>query len=86
MKDGTAEQGTGGCAEKRPAKPKAAARRAGKIAAAEEILEYLTGVMREGDIKDGFHAAELLGKHYSLFSEGGRGEGASVTIINDVKR
>ena len=65
---------------------KRTARRAGKIAAADEILEYLTGVMREGDTKDGFHAAELLGKHYSLFSDSARGEGAAVTIINDVEK
>lgn len=62
------------------------ARRTERIAAAEEILEYLTDVMREGDTKDGFHAAELLGKHYSLFSESTRGDGTAVTIINDVER
>lgn len=80
--------GTAG-APRRTAKSGTAASGAKKnrnIADAQEILEYLTGVMREGDAKDGFHAAELLGKHYSLFSDNARAEGMAVTIVNDLTR
>ncbi len=68
-----------------------------RIADAEEVLEYLTGVMR-GDIKDQFEmdasisdrnkAAELLGKRYKLFVDkqevSANVEG--VTIVNDIPR
>lgn len=44
-----------------------------QIAASEEVLKYLTSVMRGKDqnigIKDRLKAAELLGKRYGLFTE-----------------
>lgn len=47
------------------------------VADEEEILEYLTDVMRRDGFdetdnvkfSDSFKAAELLGKHYGLFSD-----------------
>lgn len=68
-----------------------------RIASAEEVLEYLTGVMR-GDIKDQFdmdasiqdrnRAAELLGKRYKLFVDKQEVTGTieGVTIVNDIPR
>ncbi len=68
-----------------------------RIADADEVLKYLTAVMR-GEVKDQFDleaslqdrtkAAELLGKRYRLFIDkqevSGKMEG--VTIVNDIPR
>ena len=68
-----------------------------RIASADEVLQYLTGVMR-GEIKDQFDmdasiqdrnkAAELLGKRYKLFVDKQEIAGTlePVTIINDIPR
>ena len=68
-----------------------------RIASADEVLQYLTGVMR-GEIKDQFdmdasiqdrnRAAELLGKRYKLFVDKQEVSGSleGVTIINDIPR
>lgn len=63
------------------------------VADEEEILEYLTDVMRRDgfdetdNIKfsDSFKAAELLGKHYGLFSDSRQQETGCVTIVDDIK-
>jgi len=68
-----------------------------RIASIDEILEYLTGVMR-GKIKDQFdmdasiqdrtRAAELLGKRYKMWVDKQEVSGSleGVTIINDIPR
>ena len=68
-----------------------------RIADADEVLQYLTGVMR-GEIKDQFdmdasiqdrnRAAELLGKRYRLFVDKQEISGTleGVTIVNDIPR
>lgn len=68
-----------------------------RIASADEVLQYLTGVMR-GEIKDQFdmdasiqdrnRAAELLGKRYKLFVDKQEVSGSleGVTIVNDIPR
>lgn len=68
-----------------------------RTADAEEVMEYLTSVMR-GEIKDAFDldpsladrtkAAELLGKRYRLFVDKQEVEmkGEPVQIINDIPR
>lgn len=57
------------------------------IADREEVLEYLTHIMRREDeeikFSDSFKAAELLGRHYSLFSEKNDRCGDSGVIIVD---
>jgi hypothetical protein len=41
------------------------------IAKEEEILEYLTQLMREGESsREALRAAELIGKTYALFDKG----------------
>ena len=54
----------------------------------EEILSFLTGVMRdneEADLKTRMKAAELLGKRESLFEKGRGGEeGCRVVIVDDI--
>lgn len=68
-----------------------------RIADAEEVLRYLTKVMR-GEVKDQFDldptiqdrtkAAELLGKRYKLFVDKQEisGKVEAVTILNDIPR
>ena len=68
-----------------------------RIADAEEVLQYLTKVMR-GEVKDQFDldptiqdrtkAAELLGKRYKLFVDKQEisGKVEAVTILNDIPR
>ena len=72
-----------------------------------EIVEFLTSVMRGNDVetvpifvgdgiqefKDGkpstrdkLKAAELLGKHYAMFTEKTEIEGGQVVIVNDIPR
>jgi phage terminase small subunit len=67
-----------------------------KVAEGDEVLEYLTAVVRgenpdapEGaklpDGKDRLRAAELLGKHLGLFSDRAKvPEGLPVCIVDDV--
>ena len=68
-----------------------------RVASAEEVLQYLTRVMR-GEERDQFDldpsfqdrtkAAELLGKRYRLFVDKQEitGKLEPVTIINDIPR
>lgn len=60
------------------------------IAKEDEILEYLTYIMRRDDeeirLADSFKAAELLGKHYGMF--GGKNEvseSGDVVIVDNIK-
>ena len=77
-------------------KEKMSQKQSERIASQDEVLEYLTRVMR-GQEKDAFgldpslqdrtKCAELLGKRYALFTDKKEfsGEGAiSVTIVDDV--
>ena len=62
-----------------------------KIAGEEEVLEYLTKVMRRSDeeikFSDTFKAAELLGKHYGLFSDKDtQSNDARVIIVDNIPR
>lgn len=68
-----------------------------RIAGADEVLQYLTGVMRgevkdqdgkEASIQDRNKAAELLGKRYKLFVDKQEITGTlePVTIINDIPK
>ena len=54
-----------------------------RIATTEEILEYLTSILRgqnkELSAKDGMKAAELLGKRYGIFSD--KQESSGTVII-----
>lgn len=62
------------------------------IANEEEVLEYLTDVMRRNgfdetdNIKfsDSFKAAELLGKHYRLFSDSKPSGAGEVVILDNI--
>lgn len=62
------------------------------IANEEEVLEYLTDVMRRDgfdetdNIKfsDSFKAAELLGKHYGLFSDSHASGAGEVVILDNI--
>lgn len=62
------------------------------IANEKEVLEYLTDVMRRDGFdetdnirfSDSFKAAELLGRHYGLFSDSHPSEAGSVTIVDDI--
>ena len=51
------------------------------VASADEVLEYLTGVMRDGEGAAAMKAAELLGKRMGLFSE--REESLPAPVIVD---
>lgn len=59
------------------------------IAEKQEILEYLTDIMRRTDentkAAEAFKAAELLGKYYGLFKGGDDDEAGDVIIIDDIK-
>lgn len=56
-----------------------------EVASAEEVLEFLTGVMRgsESGSTQNMKAAELLGKRFGLFSESGDALEPPV-IIDDI--
>ena len=64
------------------------------IASMEEILAYLTEIMRGVrdeettpkpiDLKERMRAAELLGKHYGAFSERTQSEVIVPVIIDDI--
>lgn len=58
------------------------------IASAEEVLAFLTVVMKKGDevTKDRLKAAELLGKRHALFTDKTEVSGnVDVVIIDDVE-
>lgn len=58
----------------------------GAVASGDEVLRYLTDVMRSASGSQGaLKAAELLGKRLGLFSEQGDGPPAPV-IIDDIRR
>lgn len=61
--------------------------RSEKIAVVEEILERVTAILRDKEAydKDKLKAAELLGKHYGMFSENVRVALEPVTIVNDIR-
>ncbi len=62
------------------------------VADENEVLEYLTDVMRRDgfnetdNIKfsDSFKAAELLGKHYGLFTESRAADTGEVIIVDNI--
>ncbi|MEG0874426.1 MAG: terminase small subunit [Clostridiales bacterium] len=60
-----------------------------KIACNEEILEYLTNVLRSTDesvvVRDKMRAAELLGKNQSLFTDSGSVEKPMVVFYGEDK-
>lgn len=58
-----------------------------KIAKEKEILEFLTEVMRNEQSKssESTKAAELIGKHYGMFSDKSADKGAGdVVIVDDI--
>lgn len=58
-----------------------------KTADAQEVLEYLTSVMRgehKEQAKDRIKAAELIGKRYGMFKDGLAVEVEPITLINDL--
>jgi phage terminase small subunit len=67
-----------------------------RVADAEEVLQYLTDVMRgnirdrgeEASIESRTRAAELLGKRYKIFVDRREVEASveAVTIVNDIPR
>ena len=67
-------------------KARAARLDGGRIANLDEVLEYLTAVMRseEGEETRRMKAAELLGKHLGLGSEPGAEGLAPVFIVDDI--
>ena len=79
--------------EARRTEAEEAAREAGRVASAAEVLEYLTGVLRGEADADGrqgastprMKAAELLGKRLGIFNEV-QEEAALPVIIDDVSR
>lgn len=58
------------------------------IANEEEILDYLTYIMRREDenikISESFKAAELLGKYYGMFSDKHTNEVGDVIIVDNI--
>lgn len=65
-----------------------AVRRRGAIADADEVLSFLTSVMRgeedEGKMADRFKAADMLGRRYRLFEQDASQGGQPVVIVDDV--
>lgn len=63
-----------------------------EIATEEEVLKFLTCVMRRDSFdetdnikfSDSFKAAELLGRHYGLFSEKNSSGLGEVTIVDNI--
>lgn len=59
------------------------------IAKEEEILDYLTYIMRREDeeirLADSFKAAELLGKYYGMFSDRHNGDTGDVIIVDNIE-
>lgn len=62
------------------------ASRAQSIAGEEEVLEYLTRVLRgeNGTDRERLRAAELLGKRHGLFHEKNETDGTAVVIVDDL--
>ena len=61
--------------------------RSRKVAKEKEILEFLTDVMRSEESKssESTKAAELIGKHYGMFSDKAASkEAVSVIIVDDI--
>lgn len=58
----------------------------GRIAGEDEVLEYLTRVLRgeNGTDRERLRAAELLGKRHGLFREKDVTDGASVLVVDDL--
>ncbi len=60
------------------------------IANEEEVLKYLTGVMRNDEVKtsESFKAAELLGKYYGMFGDKKNigDEVGDVIIVDNIPR
>lgn len=58
------------------------------IAGEEEILEYLTYIMRREDeeirLADSFKAAELLAKHYGMFGGKTETDTGDVIIVDNI--
>ncbi len=58
------------------------------IAKEEEILDYLTYIMRREDeeirLADSFRAAELLGKYYGMFSYRHNNDIGDVIIVDNI--
>lgn len=58
------------------------------VAKEEEILDYLTYIMRREDeeirLADSFKAAELLGKYYGMFSDKHHKEVGDVIIVDNI--
>lgn len=52
-----------------------------RVASTDEVLEYLTEVLRSGGGQGAMKAAELLGKRFGLFAE--RGEELPAPVIVD---
>lgn len=61
-----------------------------EVANEKEILEFFTYIMRREDeeirLTDSFKAAELLGKHYGIFSEKQNNKSGDVIIIDDISQ
>lgn len=59
------------------------------IAKEEEILDYLTYIMRREDeeirLADSFKAAELLGKYYGMFSDRHNCDTGDVIIVDNIE-
>lgn len=59
-----------------------------KIASAEEVLEFLTSVMRDDaeSVKNRIKAGELMGKRHGIFKETLNVQGAvPVVLVDDIK-
>lgn len=58
------------------------------VAKEEEILDYLTYIMRREDeeirMADSFKAAELLGKYYGMFGDKRNNEVGDVIIVDNI--
>lgn len=59
-----------------------------QIANEEEILDYLTYIMRREDenikFSESFKAAELLGKYYGMFGDKRSNEVGDVIIVDNI--
>ena len=65
-----------------------------RVASLQEVLEYLTRVLRGEDDEDGkrtekgaaarMKAAEMLGKRLGLFADSGAGQMAAAVIVDDI--
>lgn len=62
------------------------AREERRIASEDEVLEYLTRVLRgeNGTDRERLRAAELLGKRHGLFHEKAQTDGMAVIVVDDL--